>query len=48
MLIVLLTGRVVRGAMEFKEIPPSIQPKVYAELLANGVEFLAGDYTPAE
>ncbi len=46
MLIVMLAGRVVRGAMPFSEIPDPIKPKVYDELKANGVEFLAGDYKP--
>lgn len=48
MLIVMLAGRVVRGATPFAEIPDPIKSKVYDELKANGVEFLAGDYKPAE
>lgn len=46
MLIVMLAGRVVRGATPFSEIPDPIKAKVYDELKANGVEFLAGDYMP--
>ncbi len=45
MLIMMLAGRVARGAMPFTEIPTVLQPKVYDELKANGIEFLAGDYT---
>lgn len=48
MLIILLAGRIVRGAMLFSELPDPIKPKVYDELKANGVEFLAGDYAPTE
>lgn len=48
MLIMMLAGRVARGAMPFSEVPGVLQSKVYDELKANGIEFLAGDYTPAE
>ena len=46
MMALLLAQRVILGKMEFKDVPDSLKPQVYADLKDSGVEFLAGDYQP--
>lgn len=48
MLALLIANRVVLGTAgyTFDQVPNVLKPQVYAILLENGVEFLAGDYTP--
>lgn len=48
MLALLLANRVILGTagFTFDQVPEVMKPQVYAILKDNGIEFLAGDYTP--
>lgn len=49
MLALLLANRVILGTAgyTFEQVPNTMKPQVYTILKDNGVEFLAGDYTPS-
>lgn len=48
MLALLLANRVILGTAgyNFEQVPNTLKPQVYAILKENGIEDLAGDYTP--
>lgn len=48
MLALLLANRVILGTAgyTFDQVPNTLKPQVYQILKDNGVEFLAGEYTP--
>ena len=46
MMAILFATRVILEKTAFEDVPKTLKPQVYAILLENGVEFLAGDYVP--